>query len=277
MSIVKQLDHASALRSFLRRRRRRLVEIRLRDIDKFVIDCARRYARTTTADICSSIRAFLRFLHATGRLSNNLAPSVTAPVVRRGGRPARALPWSDVRRILGAVDRSTRGGRRDFALLLFMAVYGMGAGEVTSLTLGDIDWRAGCIRVTRPKTGVVTSLPLLPPVARAVVTYLRQGRPRATRSRRLFVRTQAPYDALTTSSAIRHIIIKHARVAGVTAAYLGSHVLRHSHATRQINEGALPKVVSDILGHRRPESTSSYVRVAVERLRELALEVPSWP
>jgi len=54
----------------------------------------------------------------------------------------------------------------------------------------------------------------------------------------------------------------------------GSHVLRHSHACRQIEGGAPPKVVSDILGHRRPSSTSAYVRVATERLRRMALPVP---
>jgi site-specific recombinase XerD len=50
--------------------------------------------------------------------------------------------------------------------------------------------------------------------------------------------------------------------------------LRHSHAGRQIDQGAPPKVVSDILGHRRPESTSAYVRIATSRLRDVALSVP---
>ncbi len=62
--------------------------------------------------------------------------------------------------------------------------------------------------------------------------------------------------------------------AGVVAPYLGSHALRHSHATRQIDLGAPAKVVGDILGHVRPESTSVYVRVALQRLRPLALPVP---
>jgi len=84
-----------------------------------------------------------------------------------------------------------------------------------------------------------------------------------------------PYPRLTASSAIRHRIVKHATAAGLTATFLGSHVLRHSHACRQIEGGAPPKVVSDILGHRRPSSTSAYVRVAVDRLRGLALPVPT--
>jgi site-specific recombinase XerD len=47
-----------------------------------------------------------------------------------------------------------------------------------------------------------------------------------------------------------------------------------SHASRQIDSGANVKVVSDILGHRSSSSTSVYVRVALERLRAVALPVP---
>ena len=36
----------------------------------------------------------------------------------------------------------------------------------------------------------------------------------------------------------------------------------------------LPKVIGDILGHQRPESTSAYIRIATEGLRGLALAVP---
>jgi site-specific recombinase XerD len=275
-SILKQMRHAVAWQAFLHRRRRRLADAQLRHIDTFVEVCAQRYARTTVADICSSLRAFLRFLHATERRRTDLASSVVAPLVRRGARPPRALPWADVRRLLGSVDQSTRVGRRDFALLLIMATYGMGAGEVTAITLDDIDWRAGTLRVQRPKTGTPIVVPLLPPVARALVRYLRHGRPRPTRARQVFVRARAPYTALTSSSAVRHIVVTHAQAAQISAPYLGSHVLRHSHATRQINEGAPVKVVADILGHRRPAATSAYARVALDRLREMALSVPSW-
>jgi hypothetical protein len=133
-----------------------------------------------------------------------------------------------------------------------MATYGMGAGEVTAITLDDIDWRTGTLRVQRPKTGTRIVVPLLPPVARALVRYLRHGRPRPTRSRQVFVRARAPYIALTSSSAVRHIVVTQARAAQISAPYLGSHVLRHSHATRQINEGAPVKVVADILEASAP-------------------------
>ncbi len=270
----KKVAHIAGLLGHLRARRRSVAQLNLTDIDDFILDCGQRYARTTLADICSSLRGFLRFLHATGRLAMDLAPSVMAPIVRRGERPLRALPWKDVRRILCAIDRSTAGGQRDYALLLLMSIYGLGAGEVIGLGLDDIDWRSAILQVTRPKTGVRMQLPLLPAVARVLVRYLRYARPQHASTRHLFLTLRAPYGPLTASSAVRHIIHRHARAAGVSASYLGSHVLRHTHACRELEQGVPPKVIGDILGHRRPESTSAYLRVSTERLREVALALP---
>jgi integrase len=275
VSIAKQCDHVAAFLAFLRRRHRLIRCVRLTDIDAFVIARRRRYALTVVADTCSSLRAFLRFLHATGRMRSELASAVQAPCIRRGARLPRALPWPSVIRLLRAIDRGSRVGRRDYALVLLMATYGMGAGEVTSITLDDLDWQHGTLRVQRPKTGVPIVLPLLPAVARALVAYLRRGRPRSTPCRRLFVSMTGAHAALTSSSAVRHIVQKHARSAGLPHNGLGSHTLRHSHATRQINAGAPVPVVSDILGHRSPAVLSTYARVALDRLRAMALPVPT--
>jgi integrase/recombinase XerD len=202
------------------------------------------------------------------------AHCVLAPRTRAFDRPPRALPWADVKRILRAIDVRRPLGRRDFALFLMMATYGMGAGEVSSLMLDDIDWSARTLRVRRPKTGVVTLPPLLDPVARALSKYLRHERPRHARDRNVFVTGHLPHVRLGGSTTIRHRLHGHAAVAGVAAPFLGTHVFRHTHATRQIEGGAPPKVVGDILGHRRPASTSFYVRGAVLRLRAIALPVP---
>ena len=85
---------------------------------------------------------------------------------------------------------------------------------------------------------------------------------------------RAPHKQLACSTTIRHILYTHAHRAGVTAQYLGTHVLRHTHACRQMELGTQPKLIGDILGHRNPGSTSAYLRVATENLRHLSLSVP---
>ena len=155
-----------------------------------------------------------------------------------------------------------------------MSLYGLGAGETLSLTFDDVNWRAATLRIVRPKTRAEFMLPLLPAVARALVDYLRHGRPAHAQTRHLFVRMKVPHRPLSSSASVRHLLNKHAGAAGVTAPYLGSHVLRHTHAARQMELGTSSKLIGDILGHRDPESTSAYLRIATERLRRMALPVP---
>jgi len=274
-TVPSDVRYVAEFIAFLRRRGRRPDAVRIIDIDDFVSACCSRMTRKTVAGICSSLRAFLRFRLALGRLRHDLAPSVVGPRIRTADRPPRAMPWKDVQCLLRAIDVRASLGRRDFAMLLAMATYGMGAGEVLGLRIDDIDWKARTVHVRRPKTEAAFVLPLLDPIARALADYLRHERPAHAAAREIFVSRKMPYSRLTASSAIRHRLVKHAAAAGLTATFLGSHVLRHSHACRQIESGAPPKVVSDILGHRRPSSTSAYVRVAVDRLRGLALPVPT--
>ncbi|WP_224082553.1 site-specific integrase [Cupriavidus laharis] len=274
VTIRKKLDHVGKLFEHLRSSGKTWRHLSLPDIDAFLIVCASHYARSTTADIASTVRSFARFLLASGRIRADLADGVISPVQPRSERPQRALPWEDVQRLLRAVDTSTARGLRDHALLLMMSTYGLGAGEVIGLQLQDIDWDAGTLQISRPKTSANFVLPLLPPVAKVLARYLRHGRPPHTPTRHVFVQMKVPFGALTASSAVRHVLIKHAKIAGIQAPYLGSHVLRHSNAARQLDVGTKARVLSDLLGHRDPESVSAYLRIATQSLRDVSLPVP---
>jgi integrase/recombinase XerD len=183
------------------------------------------------------------------------------------------LPWNDVQRILHSISQSEAPGKRDFAILLLLATYGLGAAEVLGIRLQDVDWKAAVLRVRRPKTNVSIELPLLPAVARALIAYLRLERPPVRSIQHIFLRKNMPHKPIT-SAAIRYRIRHYACLAGIKAKTIGAHAFRHSHATRQIDGGANIKVVSEILGHRSTSSTSIYVRVALNRLRTVALPVP---
>jgi len=272
-TLQRDLGDARIFLSLLRMSGKAVSRMTVSDIDAFVSQQAEHMSRRTVARSCTSLRSFLRFLRSTGRLRRDLATCVIAPRVRIAERPPRALPWSDVKRILGSIPQAQSPGKRDFTMLLMMTLYGLGAAEVLALQLDDVNWQSGIISVRRPKTGVQVELPLLPPVARALAAYLKSERPPCAHARRIFVSTMIPYKPLT-SGAIRHRIREYACKAGVAAKVIGAHAFRHTHASRQIDAGANLKVVSDILGHRRPSSTSVYVRVALRRLRGVTLPVP---
>jgi integrase/recombinase XerD len=149
---------------------------------------------------------------------------------------------------------------------------GCGGGRQLSMD-GTSRVTGGVLRVRRPKTNMPIELPLLPAVSKALTAYLRWERPPARSVHSLFLRKNMPYESIT-SAAIRYRIRHYARLAGIPARVIGAHAFRHSHASRQIDSGANVKVVSDILGHRSSSSTSVYVRVALTRLRAVALPVP---
>jgi site-specific recombinase XerD len=272
-TLVRDIETARCFLAQLQHAKRSLEQASLPDVDTFVRQLATRLARRTVADSCSSLRAFLRFLQTTGRLSMDLANSVIAPRYRIDEHPPRALPWSEVQRILRSISRSEAPGKRDFAMILLLASYGLGAAEVLGLRLQDLDWKAAVLRVRRPKTNVSIELPLLPAVARALTEYLRWERPPVRSIGRIFLRKSMPHTPIT-SGAIRHRIRHYACLAGIEAKVIGAHAFRHSHASRQIDAGANVKIVSEILGHRSTSSTSIYVRIALKRLRAVALPVP---
>jgi len=141
--------------------------------------------------MCSSLRAFLRYLHHRGLNPRMLAGCV--PSIRRWKHATLPtyLLATQVQKVLDGCDRTTATGRRDYGILMILAKL---AAQVTTLTLDDIDWRAGEIQVCC-KGGKRARMPIPPDVGAAVVAYLRNGRPKSS-CRRLFVRTRAPMSAL---------------------------------------------------------------------------------
>ena len=124
--------------------------------------CARELPRRSCADaanLASALRSFLRFLHVEGLVMTPVAQAVPAVANRKGHGLPRALPPAMVAGLLASCDRRTRLGRRDYAMLMLLARLGLRAGEVASMSLDDIAWRAGELTV-HGKGGRDDRLPL---------------------------------------------------------------------------------------------------------------------
>lgn len=165
-TLVRDIETAQGFLLQLQRTERPIKRASLSDVDAFVRTLATKLSKRTVADSCSSLRAFLRFLRITGRLASDLASGVIAPRYRVDERPPRTLPWSDVQRILRSISRSEAPGKRDFAIMLLMATYGLGAAEVLGLRLEDLDWRARVLRGADQKPPYRSSFRYCPPSQR---------------------------------------------------------------------------------------------------------------
>jgi site-specific recombinase XerD len=242
------------------------------DIEVFVRAAGHSYGRDTLAHVVAQLRSFLRFLSIQGLAPSGLDRHVDSPRTYRRDRLAKSLPWQTVRGLLEAVDQRTVIGLRDYAMLLLIATYGLRCCEVAGLKLDDLQWRAKRIRVYQRKTGSVLFLPLTDEAGTVLERYLRKARPPSPR-REVFLRIRPPTGALRPT-AISCSFSRWARRSGLEIPYKGAHCLRHSYAVDLLRRGTPLKAIGDILGHRLAESTCMYLGLALEDLRQVALEVP---
>jgi len=219
-----------------------------------------------------SDRSFASSTSVEKRRSISRSPSPWSGAGAQATVPAFLL-HEEVERVLSATDRSIPRGRRDYAILLFLARLGLRAGEVVRLELGDIRWRTGEF-VVRGKGRVLDRLPLLADVGEALALYLRKDRGRRS-SRRVFLRMWAPRVGLTGPAAVGHVVRAALARAGLRRTSRGAaHLFRHSLATRMIRHGASLAEISEVLRHRSQNTTEIYAKVDFEALRGVARP---WP
>ena len=165
--------------------------------------------------------------------------------------------------------------RRDRAVFLLAAVLGLRVGDIAGLRLNQIDWRAQRISLPQAKTQTQVDLPMPAEVKFALLDYLKHDRP-ASSDEHVFVRTMAPYGPHPSPRALYHVVANAFTRAGidVSGRRHGPHALRHSLAVRMLGDNTPYPVIGAVLGHAGVESTRTYLRVDIEHLRPLALEVP---
>jgi integrase/recombinase XerD len=251
----------------------RLGEIKASDVEAFITHLGKLHGRASLQHEAAHLRGFVRFGAASGTLPPGLEAHIDTPRLYRLEQLPRALPWESVCALLASIDRSTPMGMRDHAMLFLIATYGLRACDIRTLRLEDIRWRQGVIRVAQHKTGQPLVLPLTDAAGDVVAHYLRHARPQAP-FRHLFLRVRAPIEPLGRTG-VNDAFTGCVKRSGLTLAFTGIHCLRHSYALHLLRQGTPLKTIGDLLGHRTVESTCVYLRLAIEDLREVALDVPS--
>ena len=171
--------------------------------------------------------------------------------------------------MLEAVDRRSRTGKRDYAILLLLVAYGLRSREIAALRLDDIDWRRERLRIPERKSGHSTAFPLLPIIGEAILDYHEHCRP-DTSERAVFFRSVAPYTPMTyvaVSLRVKHYLHK----AGIKIPRPGSHTLRHTCVQRLVEAQLSFKTIGDYVGHSSPDATKIYAKTSIEDLREVAM------
>lgn len=254
----------------LRGRGRELQELRAADVSEFIVATCRGSSPARAKKTVTALASLLRYLYVAGVTTGSFAFALPKVAGHRPEPPKRAIADADVARLLSSCDRRRNVGRRDYAILTLLARLGLRAGEVTKLTLDDIDWHHGEV-VIRGKADRQERLPIPVDVGEALSAYLRRSRPQVPGCRTVFVRSRAPFGPLASSS-IGAVVARVGRRAGL--GQLGAHRLRHHAATATLGGGAPLAEVAQLLRQRTLLVTASYARAEPAALRELARP---WP
>lgn len=269
------VHHRRGSRDFLNHLERNqiaLTAIAPKDVETYIRHTGKRLCRGSLQHEIAILRGLLRFLATGGRVPTGLHTQIDTPRLYRFEQLPRSLPWTTVIELLKSIDTTSAICRRDYAMFLLMATYGLRASEIVALTLDDIAWRKGVLRIRQRKTASALELPLTNEVAHALVKHLQRSTP-PTPYRMVFLRMRAPSGVLKPT-AVTEAFQSVVRHSGVSIRFQGPHCLRHSFAIHLLKKGTPLKTIGDILGHRTAESTSMYLRLATGDLREVSLAVP---
>ena len=238
---------------------------------KTLAGCSQSYL----SGVLRTLKRFFEFSSERGYLLASFTfPSVSVYKDRKV--PEYYLP-EEISGILSAVDRGNPLGKRNYAMILLAARYGLRIGDIRTLKLTDVDFSTNQIHIIQQKTSKPLTLDLLPDVGWALIDYLKFGRPKVSAAE-IFLRHVHPYGPLGDSDNMGYVIRQYAVAAGIRKnaekAHHGFHMLRYSLASDLIQQGISLTTISGILGHSQLSVTSRYTQLDIPQLMDCALEVP---
>lgn len=231
---------------------------------RFVVRLSREgFKPTTIQRKTTSLRQLWLFL----RLQHGLQGSGLPKTGRyRKEKPLpRVLSFASVESLLWKPDPSTTLGLRDRALLLMLYSTGLRASEVVDLELANVGLSTGMVRC-RGKGGRERVVPFGRQAREALLAYLAEGRPKLEKVPRSQVFLNKRGEAISRVQVWR-LLRKYALAAGLDAAKVSPHVLRHSFATHLLERGADLRSIQEMLGHASIATTEVYTHVSRSHAR----------
>jgi integrase/recombinase XerC len=226
----------------------------------------RQIKRTSVVRKLASLRTFFKYLKREGIVEKNPAKMVAIP---KGGKILpHALSVDEAFRFLDTPDAASPLGSRDRAILEFLYSSGLRVGELTSLSLNDLDLGAGMVRVLG-KGDKERMVPIGSKAVEALKLYL-------TRRGKLIGEEQSAPQYLflnhrggrLTARSVGRMIKKYLLQGGIVKETT-PHTFRHSFATHLLDAGADLRGIQELLGHASLSTTQKYTHVSSAKLMEV--------
>ena len=238
-----------------------------------------RYSKSTIYQVKYKLKKFFQYLYDNRKYKFSgidIFPKIAK--FERSKLPSY-YTIDEINKILEQVDRNTKRGKRDFAILLLAIVYGLRNSDIVHLKKDNILWNENKIELIQHKTKKLLELPLIENVKYALLDYLKNARPNID-TPYVFLPTKAPYTYIDMKnySSLYKSAEQYIKKAGIDIENRkkGLHSLRHSLASNMLKNNIEISTISGILGHSSLDVTNIYLSIDEAQLRKLALEVPKY-
>lgn len=243
-------------------------------ISEFITEGLFHLTNSSKGGYTKSIRNFFRFLDYKGiQVHQSIFNLQLKPATWQKSTFPVTLTDEEVNKLLQFYNQDSPRDKRNYAVILTFLDLGLRCSEVTNLNLEDIHWDSGEVVIRKTKTSNERVLPLSQRLGEALETYVMHYRPTSS-DRHLFLRIGRCEGMAADKEYIRRIIRFAFDKENITRWWKGTHALRRTAASKIFNAGNSFKVTADILGHKVIESTTAYVKIDIDSLREIAGTYP---
>ena len=216
------------------------------------------------------LRSILKELHSKGWIEKDISGAVINGINRKRSVASYISPTDEER----LIEQLNNESKRDKAVILLVLRLGLRDCDITGLTFNEIDWMNDRIIITQKKTGKLLKLPLLPDVGNALLDYTKNERPkRGDGYRYIFLRSQAPYNKLSSVYPICSRLLLKLGITPVNGNRTGVHLFRYSLVHKLLKAKVPHQIITDTLGHISKESDKPYLSMEESMLRQCALDL----
>lgn len=222
------------------------------------------------ARIISGIRAFYKYLMMEDIITNDPSELLESPKLQR--TLPDVLSYTEIQKILTAIDLSTPHGQRNRAILETLYACGLRVSELVTLKLSNFFPKEGFIKVLG-KNNKERLVPIGDTAIKHILLYLETDRkqlPNIIKESQDTIFLNRRGKGLTRVMIflmIKEFVAK----AGINKT-ISPHTFRHSFATHLVEGGADLRAVQEMLGHESILTTEIYTHVDRNYLRATILK-----
>jgi integrase/recombinase XerD len=225
--------------------------------------------RTRNARL-AAIRSFFQHVTYSDPSAVGMAQRILSiPSKRASKKVFDHLTVSELDAVLAMPDSTSKLGRRDHAMLLFLARTGARASEVVTLDMDDLRLDGPAQVLLHGKGRKDRVVPLVPDVV-AALRELAKSRPHTARHEPVFTNARGKR---LTRWGVTYIVAQAVEAAasrttpGLRDRRISPHVFRHTHGMHNLQAGVDLATIQSLLGHASIVTTHLYVEANTEMKR----------